>query len=248
VRSRPPAASSAATSSSTARSSASTPKGAPTSSASAAASGYDARTPSRPQPRAHPSPSSPSTCSRSAAATCAPQPYRDRRAQLQELIATAADAGISAVPSYDAASTDLAAATRALQLEGIVAKRLDSRYQPGQRSRAWLKHKRWRREARIATGWRPATDREPDAVFLARLASDGMLSYAGQASYGLAAQRGALLRALEAHERRGRSRHGIRSVRPAIGMHLEHHGRVGEGPLRDPVMRRFKVLSPLDAA
>ncbi|WP_245971734.1 hypothetical protein [Solirubrobacter pauli] len=175
------------------------------------------------------------------------RPYRERRAQLEELLAAAPDAGISAVPSYDAASTDLAAATRDMQLEGIVAKRLDSRYLPGQRSRAWLKHKHSRSEALIVTGWRPATDREPDAVFLARLAPDGTLSYAGQASYGLAAQRGALLRALDAHERRGRSRHGIRSVLPAIGVHVDHHGRVGEGVLRDPVMRRFKVLSTFNA-
>lgn len=172
-----------------------------------------------------------------------PHPYRERRARLEDLLAAAPGSGIIAAPSYDASVADLAAATRELQLEGIVAKRLDSRYVPGKRTRAWLKYKHWRSEDLIITGWRPATRNESEAVFLARVAPDGTITYAGQASYGLASQRGALLRALEAHERRGRSRQGIRSVRPAIGVRVDHHGRVGEGPLRDPVMRAFKVLS-----
>jgi bifunctional non-homologous end joining protein LigD len=46
--------------------------------------------------------------------------------------------------------------TRAHQLEGIVAKRLDAPYEPGQRSGAWLKHKHRRKETFAVTGWRPA--------------------------------------------------------------------------------------------
>jgi hypothetical protein len=46
--------------------------------------------------------------------------------------------------------------TRAHQLEGIVAKRVDAPYEPGRRSGSWLKHKHRRQETFAVTGWRPA--------------------------------------------------------------------------------------------
>jgi bifunctional non-homologous end joining protein LigD len=42
-------------------------------------------------------------------------------------------------PRFDASLADLVAAVRAQWLEGLVAKSLDSRYEPGQRSGAWRK-------------------------------------------------------------------------------------------------------------
>ena len=42
-------------------------------------------------------------------------------------------------PELDAALPDLIATVKAHRLEGLVAKRRDSRYEPGQRSGAWLK-------------------------------------------------------------------------------------------------------------
>ncbi len=46
---------------------------------------------------------------------------------------------IRAVPRFDSALSDMIKAVRAQGLEGIVAKRLDSIYEPGQRSGAWQK-------------------------------------------------------------------------------------------------------------
>jgi bifunctional non-homologous end joining protein LigD len=170
-----------------------------------------------------------------------PLPYRERRALLEHLVG--ATGAVCVVRSYDAGRDDLLAATRTLQLEGVVAKRLESRYFPGRRSHSWLKHKHWRSEDLLVTGWRPASRREPDTVFLARIALDGTLTYAGQAAYGLDRQRAALHRALEAHTRPSKNRNGIRSVRPTIGIRVEHHGRAGFGPLRDAVMRTFTDLA-----
>jgi bifunctional non-homologous end joining protein LigD len=172
-----------------------------------------------------------------------PQPYRERRAYLQAL--ELRDGPAITVPSYDAGREDLATATRALQLEGVVAKRLDSRYLPGRRSRAWLKHKHWRSENLIVTGWRPGTRHAPDTVFLARLASDGTLTHAGQAAYGIDGPRKALIDAVRGRDRRAPAR-GIRAVRPVIAVRVDHHGRVGEGPLRDPIIRDYAVLGQLD--
>src|SRR3954469_15440010 len=70
---------------------------------------------------------------------------------------------------------DVLAVTRAHELEGIVAKRLEAPYAPGRRSSAWLKHKHRRRETFAVTGWRPAgpNARRPDAILLARARADG---------------------------------------------------------------------------
>ncbi len=46
---------------------------------------------------------------------------------------------IREAPRFDAALADLIAAVRAQGLEGLVAKRLDSLYEPGIRSGAWRK-------------------------------------------------------------------------------------------------------------
>jgi bifunctional non-homologous end joining protein LigD len=47
------------------------------------------------------------------------------------------------------------AAVRELQLEGVVTKRRNSRYEPGKRSRAWLKVKFNRRQEFVVGGFKP---------------------------------------------------------------------------------------------
>lgn len=46
-------------------------------------------------------------------------------------------------------------ASRAKGLEGVIAKRLDSSYEPGKRSGAWLKIKNYRRQELVIGGWMP---------------------------------------------------------------------------------------------
>jgi bifunctional non-homologous end joining protein LigD len=63
-------------------------------------------------------------------------PYRDRRARLEEL-------GLdgerwSVAPAVPGTGRDAAEAARGLGLEGVVAKRLASRYQPGTKSPDWV--------------------------------------------------------------------------------------------------------------
>jgi bifunctional non-homologous end joining protein LigD len=80
-------------------------------------------------------------------------PYRDRRARLQELDLTGA--------SWQAPPHEVGdgAATREVSerfgLEGVVAKRLDSIYEPGRRSRQWLKLKYTTRQEFVVGGWLP---------------------------------------------------------------------------------------------
>ena len=131
--------------------------------------------------------------------------------------------------------------TRAHQLEGIVAKRLDAPYEPGRRSGAWLKHKHRRQETFAVTGWRPAAHhaRRPDAIFVARITPDGDLRPAGTAELGLSAEERERLRAA-LQQRHVETRRGAHRVATGIWVDADFHG--GEtGPLRDAVMRAVRV-------
>ena len=55
-------------------------------------------------------------------------------------------------------------ATSAQGLEGIVAKRLDSRYEPGRRTGAWIKIKHTRRQELVICGWLPGEGRRTDRI------------------------------------------------------------------------------------
>lgn len=72
-------------------------------------------------------------------ADCKPAPYWERRAAL-EALRFCGPAWCTA-PSFTAAGAELFAACAALGLEGLVAKRLSSRYQAGRRSPYWVKAK-----------------------------------------------------------------------------------------------------------
>lgn len=65
--------------------------------------------------------------------------YRDRRAVLEDL-ALAGPAWCTS-PSYTGSGAELFAACSELGLEGLVAKRLDGGYYPGQRRDVWVKAK-----------------------------------------------------------------------------------------------------------
>jgi bifunctional non-homologous end joining protein LigD len=67
------------------------------------------------------------------------EPLTTRRALLHSHVLSKLGGPIRESPELDAALPDLIATVRAHGLEGLVAKRRDSRYEPGQRSGAWLK-------------------------------------------------------------------------------------------------------------
>jgi bifunctional non-homologous end joining protein LigD len=67
-------------------------------------------------------------------------PLIDRKALLERLLA-GAPAKLRFVPFLDGTPDDIITGVSAQELEGIVAKRADSRYEPGKRSGAWVKFK-----------------------------------------------------------------------------------------------------------
>ncbi|RJQ12161.1 MAG: ATP-dependent DNA ligase [Bacillota bacterium] len=70
-------------------------------------------------------------------------------------------------------------------LEGTVAKRLDSLYYPGRRTRDWLKVRNVHRGFALALGYTRAADARPiGALTLGVVDEDGVLVYAGHAGTG----------------------------------------------------------------
>ena len=120
-------------------------------------------------------------------------PYRERRALLEEL---ALDGPAWRTPASIVLdrSDPFVASVAELGLEGVVAKRLGSRYTPGRRSPSWIKHKLRRDERLALTGIRRRPDGRPEALFVARRLADGSLSRAGSIELGL---RSDLIEALE---------------------------------------------------
>lgn len=82
-------------------------------------------------------------------------PYADRRALLSELV----EPGPGwLVPDHQVGhGQELFDAAAATGLEGVMAKRLDSRYLPGKRSSAWRKVKVRRRQELVIGGWTAGT-------------------------------------------------------------------------------------------
>ena len=89
-------------------------------------------------------------------------PYAQRRERLEALGLAGPAWRVPAV--HAGQGTRLLEATAAQGLEGVVAKRLDSRYEPGRRTGAWLKIKHTRRQELVIGGWLPGEGRRTDRI------------------------------------------------------------------------------------
>ena len=150
-------------------------------------------------------------------------------------------------------------ASREQGLEGIVAKRLDSRYEPGRRSGAWVKVKNHRRQSVVIGGWTPGLGgREGSigALVVGVVEPDGedrRLVYAGKVGTGFSADTLAMLgRELEPLRREGSPFSGRQPPRgtvfaePRLVADVEFTEWTRSGTLRAP---SYKGLRPdVDAA
>ena len=116
-------------------------------------------------------------------------PYSDRRHLLTELGIDGPHWRTPAHHEGDGAA--LLAATAEQGLEGIVAKRLDSPYEPGRRSGAWFKIKNILRQEVVVGGWAPGEgNREGHlgAVTVGVHDEEGALRYVGKVGTGFNAE------------------------------------------------------------
>ncbi|MFF7975942.1 ATP-dependent DNA ligase [Streptomyces sp. NPDC007905] len=183
-------------------------------------------------------------------------PYARRRARLEELgLAGSHWSTPAAVTGHGEQALQ---ATREHGLEGLVCKRLDSVYEPGVRSRAWIKIRNMRSEDVIVGGWLPGKGRLtglPGAVLVGQRAGGG-LRYVGGVGTGWSeaerAELAALLRdaATDACPFEPVPRiPGARWVLPRLVGEVSYSTRTRAGMLRQPSWLRLRPdLRPEDAA
>jgi bifunctional non-homologous end joining protein LigD len=112
-------------------------------------------------------------------------PYVDRRERLREL--GLGDGERWRVPDYVAGhGKQVLAATEQQGLEGVIAKRLDSPYEPGRRSASWIKVKNLHRQEVVIGGWVPGEGRRHDRIgaLLVGVRENGQLRHVGRVGTG----------------------------------------------------------------
>ncbi len=112
-------------------------------------------------------------------------PYTERRARLDTLTLDAERWRVSEF--WSGRGTALLAATREQGLEGVVAKRLGSRYTPGGRGGSWLKIKNISRQELVIGGWTGGKGSRSNGIGALELGvhdEAGELRYAGRVGTG----------------------------------------------------------------
>jgi bifunctional non-homologous end joining protein LigD len=145
-------------------------------------------------------------------------PYGDRRKRLEGLRLE----GVrwSVPDSHHGEGTTLLAATREQKLEGVVGKRLDSRYEPGRRSSAWIKLKNFARQEFVIGGWTTGKGSRAQALGALHLGvyAGGELRYVGRVGTGF--DQTELARLAELFEGLARDTTPFNGRQPAKGAHL----------------------------
>jgi bifunctional non-homologous end joining protein LigD len=182
------------------------------------------------------------------------RPYSERRATLERFASEHPDWTLS--PSFDdgPATEEVA---RAHGLEGVVAKRLDSRYRPGVRSDEWRKLRFVRAGEFVVIGWEAAPE-HPNTLSSLVLAMtvDGTLRYAGRVGSGLAGRMATQLKGMLTERPdppvadvpppiRGRR---LRWVEPAVVVDVQFQMWTDDGRLRAPVFRGIRTDKSVDDA
>ncbi|WP_434995509.1 ATP-dependent DNA ligase [Arthrobacter sp. Ld5] len=184
--------------------------------------------------------------------------YRQRRELLGKAVDDAEDGHVQVPAALDATLREAVEASRQLALEGIMAKRLTSDYQPGARSASWVKIKHLRTQEVVVVGWRPGRGgRAAKVGSLLVAVPDGVdLRYVGRVGSGLSerdlAEVGARLKKLarktaplgDVPDADASDAHW---VRPALVGEVQYSEHTGSGRLRHPVWRGWRPdKSPSD--
>jgi bifunctional non-homologous end joining protein LigD len=178
------------------------------------------------------------------------EPLSERRRILKEIVTEAGPVGVTM--SIEGEGRSFFEAAKGLGLEGIIAKRSDSVYEPGRRSRWWRKIKAMRTMDAVVLGWTPGTGSRSTSfgALLVGAHKDGELVWIGQVGTGFNAKLLAdLQRRLEAIEtdEPPTTDHdlpdvkGARWVCPELVVEVEYLEVTPTGKLRAP---SYKGLRP----
>jgi bifunctional non-homologous end joining protein LigD len=170
------------------------------------------------------------------------RPWTERRAALEAL---GLDGPAWRTPAaHRGDGREFAAATRAQGLEGVIAKRIDSPYEPGRRSGCWVKVKHVNRQEVVIGGWLPGDGKRRGtigALVIGVHDEDGRLRYAGRVGTGFGqAELLRLEKLLGPLEREtspfeaGKPPKGVQWVEPELIAEIELSEWTGAGIARQP--------------
>jgi bifunctional non-homologous end joining protein LigD len=168
-------------------------------------------------------------------------PYAERRALLRGLDLNGASWQTPPHEEGDGSAT--IEVSKRFDLEGVVAKRLDSRYEPGRRMPAWAKFKNQRRQEFVVGGWQPGEKGRTGSIgsLLLGYYEGDDLRYAGKAGSGLSGPVIAELEQRFAESERsqspfasGRLPKGARFVEPALVAEVRFTEWTNAGNIRHP--------------
>ncbi|MEW2017459.1 ATP-dependent DNA ligase [Rhodococcus sp. NPDC076796] len=176
--------------------------------------------------------------------------YSDRR-RLLELLTTGLDS-VLVPPRLTGTAADAIAESRERGWEGVVAKRIDSVYQPGKRAHTWIKFKNWRTQEIVIGGWRKGQGRRSGGFgsLLMGIPDGDRLRYVGRVGTGFDDRAldtlAALLAPLEASDSPFSSvlpaadRNGAVWVEPVLVGEVRFYEATESGHLRHPSWRGLR--------
>jgi bifunctional non-homologous end joining protein LigD len=179
-----------------------------------------------------------------------PRPWHERRAVLDDL--AVAGPHWATTPTFPGSGVDLFETVRQRGMEGVIAKRVDSPYVPGGRSRSWLKVKLQQTDEFVVGGWQPGEGRRERSIgslLLGEPAPDGGLHYVGNVGTGftdaelgrLAARLGPARRETSPFTGGGSPRKGAVFVEPELVVEVAYAERTSDGILRHPSYKGQRV-------
>jgi bifunctional non-homologous end joining protein LigD len=115
------------------------------------------------------------------------EPWTERRGVLESLGLGGTEGCWQVPATHPGEGSALLAATRANGLEGVVAKKQDSPYEIGRRSRCWIKVKNFARQEVVVGGWLPGQGNRENrlgALLVGYYDDAGQLRYAGRVGTG----------------------------------------------------------------
>jgi bifunctional non-homologous end joining protein LigD len=171
--------------------------------------------------------------------------YDSRRRRLEDL--GIAEARWRTVDVFDDGKA-LLEATAKQGLEGVIAKRRDSRYECGKRSGAWIKYKHRRRGVFVVGGWLPQTSdaQRIGSLLVGEIDVAGRLVFrggvAGFDEHEQDAMRAAFASAqVDANPFEvGHPPRGARYLQPTVLVEVSYHEVTDDGLLRHPQFEGFR--------
>ena len=177
--------------------------------------------------------------------TLTTEPHHVRRQHLLRLLHPPAPHVVRVSDSIEGDGTAMIAEALAHGWEGVIAKRTDAKYEPGKRSRSWLKLKLEHQQEFVVGGYtEPRNSRENlGALLLGYYDAGGQLVYAGHTGGGFtrdSLQR--MYKRLKALERKTspfvtppRTNEPAHWVRPSVVVEVKFNEWTAEGKLRQPI-------------